>query len=277
MICICCQKDKPVSDFYANKNRKLRYSQPCKNCYSIKYKDKEAKEERQKKKQENKTLLTNGLKECSKCKQIKKVELFPKDKNQSSGYRPDCKECLAKYRQNGDVKARIKEYRKLDYVVARQKELRSTSISKKKLSEYQKEYLSRPGVKQKRKEYFQKEEVKANRRRYNKERMKNPKWRIASTASRAISKSLKYIGQTKRRRHWEDIVGYTKEELKSHLEKKFKLGMSCDNYGEWHIDHIIPISSFDITSVDCKELKRCWELSNLQPLWAADNIRKGNR
>ena len=54
MICICCQIDKPVSDFYANNNRKLKYSQPCKDCYSIKYNNKETEKERQKKKQENK-------------------------------------------------------------------------------------------------------------------------------------------------------------------------------------------------------------------------------
>ena len=117
MICICCQMDKPVSDFYANKNRKLKYSQPCKFCYSIKYNDKEAKKERQKKKEENKTLLTDGLKICSKCKQVKKVELFPKDKNQSSGYRPDCKQCLAEYRQNKDVKVKRKIYRKRKDVI----------------------------------------------------------------------------------------------------------------------------------------------------------------
>ena len=73
---------------------------------------------------------------------------------------------------------------------------------------------------------------------------------------------------------WEDLVGYTCEDLMTHLESQFKGGMSWGNKGKWHIDHIIPRSRFNVNSPEDAEFKECWALSNLQPLWAEDNLRK---
>jgi len=76
-------------------------------------------------------------------------------------------------------------------------------------------------------------------------------------------------------------VGYTLQELKKRIESKFQPGMSWDNWGrgpdKWHIDHIIPISAFNFTSVDDLDFKRCWALKNLQPLWEPQNLSKNNR
>ena len=72
-------------------------------------------------------------------------------------------------------------------------------------------------------------------------------------------------------------LGYTINELKEHLEKLFVGGMDWDNYGEWHIDHIKPVKMFEYKTVKDEGFKECWALKNLQPLWAADNIRKGCR
>ncbi len=76
-------------------------------------------------------------------------------------------------------------------------------------------------------------------------------------------------------RTWETIVGYTLLELKTHLETLFTDGMNWDNYGKWEIDHIIPDSFFKYTKIEDEEFKKCWALSNIQPLWAIDNIKKG--
>jgi hypothetical protein len=70
---------------------------------------------------------------------------------------------------------------------------------------------------------------------------------------------------------------YTVQELRSHLESKFTDDMSWDNYGKWHIDHIKPDSWFTYSSVEDQDFKDSWALSNLQPLWAKDNLSKGNR
>jgi hypothetical protein len=72
-------------------------------------------------------------------------------------------------------------------------------------------------------------------------------------------------------------LGCTIEQLKLHLESLFLPGMNWDNYGlhGWHIDHIVPISSFDITNPE--QLKKACHYTNLQPLWAEDNLRKGDK
>ena len=73
-----------------------------------------------------------------------------------------------------------------------------------------------------------------------------------------------------------EYFDFTKEELFAHIESLFTDGMSWDNMSEWHIDHIRPLASFNFTGEkDCKEFKKCWALSNLQPLWASDNSKKG--
>lgn len=75
-------------------------------------------------------------------------------------------------------------------------------------------------------------------------------------------------------RSWRDVVGYGPEELMAHLERQFVKGMTWDNVGEWHIDHIVPLSSFAFDSVDDPEFRRAWALPNLRPLWAAENKSK---
>lgn len=68
-------------------------------------------------------------------------------------------------------------------------------------------------------------------------------------------------------------LGYSPAELVGHLESQFSGGMEWANYGLWHVDHIRPCAGFDQTDPD--QFRDCWALSNLQPLWAADNLRKG--
>jgi hypothetical protein len=74
-----------------------------------------------------------------------------------------------------------------------------------------------------------------------------------------------------------EILGYSVDILIAHLEKLFLHGMTWDNYGEWHIDHVKPDSYFKYSSVDDDGFKQSWALQNLQPLWRIDNIRKSNR
>lgn len=82
------------------------------------------------------------------------------------------------------------------------------------------------------------------------------------------------LGKAKAGRSWKTFVDYSLEELMAHLERQFLPGMTWENKGDWHIDHIIPRSSFAYSTPDDPEFKKCWALSNLQPLWAIDNIRK---
>lgn len=73
-------------------------------------------------------------------------------------------------------------------------------------------------------------------------------------------------------------VDYTVADFRTHIEKKFKAGMTWYNYGQWHIDHIKPLYSFEFYDKDGKEdigqIKAANSLNNLQPLWAAENLSK---
>lgn len=97
--------------------------------------------------------------------------------------------------------------------------------------------------------------------------------KISSCLRSRLIKALK--GNVKSRGTM-SLLGCSIEELKKHLELKFELGMSWDNWSRdgWHIDHIQPLSSFDLSNEE--ELKIACNYTNLQPLWAEDNLKKGN-
>jgi hypothetical protein len=77
--------------------------------------------------------------------------------------------------------------------------------------------------------------------------------------------------------HYFEILGYTQMELVNHLEKLFNNGMTWENYGEWHVDHKLPITSFNFNDINDDEFKKCWSLGNLQPMWGSENISKSNK
>jgi hypothetical protein len=87
----------------------------------------------------------------------------------------------------------------------------------------------------------------------------------------------KVLTRRKAGRSWREFVDYSVEELVAHLERQFLKGMSWENMGEWHIDHIVPLAAFTITGADDPELRRAWALTNLRPIWAKENLRKGAR
>ncbi len=70
----------------------------------------------------------------------------------------------------------------------------------------------------------------------------------------------------------EDLIGYTTEEFIINMASKFRDGMSWDNWGEWHIDHIKPRRKFTT-----KQIKECFNPDNIQPLWKYDNLKKGSK
>jgi uncharacterized protein (DUF2249 family) len=89
---------------------------------------------------------------------------------------------------------------------------------------------------------------------------------------RAVLRSLR---TGKAGRKWTLILDFSIQDLMQHLEANFCEGMNWENYGEWHIDHIVPMSAFRFKSDEDTGFKKCWALSNLQPLWAHENLSKG--
>lgn len=153
---------------------------------------------------------------------------------------------------------------------------------KQELAKYRKEWslAHKKEVQESKKRYLDK--MKATkpdvlRERYRRDarsRMGSPKGKLRDYLSNKIRRSLK---DGKGGRHWEELVGYSVNELKARIEKGFLPGMNWENYGQWHIDHIIPIAVFNFDSPEDIDFKRCWNLNNLRPLWGRENQRKGNR
>lgn len=132
---------------------------------------------------------------------------------------------------------------------------------------------------EKRHEYYLKNKehhLSITKKNANKRRKENISFRIACNFKVGVLRCLKL---SKEGKHTFDILGYSLQDLQKHLSKQFKEGMTWGNYGSggWHIDHKIPISAFNFKSIEDIDFKKAWALSNLQPLWARDNILKRNK
>lgn len=203
-------------------------------------------------------------KKCSKCEEGKHLNRFCKKKDGVCGRYSICKKCDSKKQREYQRKNRHK-----------------LSITDKAYYENNKEKILK---RQRQYNVNNKEKISTNKKRYfqeNKEKIYNSR-KKCQTNKYNLNKNIRTrIGQSlngnKNGASWEVLVGYTLFDLIKHLQKQFKPGMTFENYGEWHIDHKIPISAFNFSDPKHEDFKRCWALKNLQPLWAIDNLKKGNR
>jgi hypothetical protein len=140
------------------------------------------------------------------------------------------------------------------------------SENKEKWNEYIKEYREK-----------NKDKIRQIKRNYEKTRKANdPLYKLISNFRTAIYQVLKENRVDKNQSYF-DVLQYTPEQLIVHLEKQFTEGITWENYGEWHVDHKQPISSFNIQEMGDSEFMKCWSLENLQPMWGEENIRKSNK
>ena len=138
--------------------------------------------------------------------------------------------------------------------------------------------------------YTQKEEIKELRKSGGEWRKKlnkwrnawdkknfkeNPELRVVARLRTRVYTVLKDEGLVKEKEVF-DICGCSRNELISHIESKFKEGMSWDNLSEWHLDHIVPVKYFrdNYNFDDITTQKICFHYSNMQPLWEKDNLTK---
>jgi hypothetical protein len=152
--------------------------------------------------------------------------------------------------------------------------------NKEKLSGYIKDWYNEN--KDHRKDYLNgyreknKDKIRVTKRVYQKKRKdSDPLYKLISNFRTAIYQVLKESNVEKNGRYFE-VLNYSAQDLITHLEKQFKDGMNWENYGKWHVDHILPISSFNIKEIGDEEFTKCWSLVNLQPLWGRDNLIKSN-
>jgi hypothetical protein len=123
------------------------------------------------------------------------------------------------------------------------------------------------------------ERSKENKRRHKCRQRKRKYWSDPSYRMRQClrSRMCEVLKGLRKSETTDVLLGCTRQELLSHLTAKFKEGMSLENYGPngWHIDHIVPCASFDLS--DPIPQRMCFSYTNLQPLWAMENVEKGAR
>ena len=218
---------------------------------------------------------------CNICEIQKSIDEFYKHKNSRFGVDSVCKVCRRK--QNAEWRAKNPNYMKqwhkdnIDHSreYSRNWNKNNSERCKKNLKEWRKNNKDKIKLQDKKWRCKNSEKVKQGKRKYYNKKITDPMFRLNTSISNAIVKSLK---KDKSGYHWENAVGYTLEDLKLHLESQFQEGMTWYNRGSvWHIDHIIPKSVFNFIEVHHPDFRRCWALENLQPLFSKDNLSKSNR
>jgi hypothetical protein len=182
------------------------------------------------------TTTANNVKVCACCSKEKTLIEFTRDTSKSDGYKAYCSSC-----QN--------EMNREYYSANKPKERARNKKYKVDNKEYNQKYEN---------------EYQKNRR------AADPTYRLKHNIRTRFTKLFK--GKTKSF-HSVDAIGCSIEELKSKLEALFQPGMTMENYGEWEVDHVIPLSSAKTE----QEILQLWHYSNLQPLWSLDNQKKGSK
>jgi hypothetical protein len=178
------------------------------------------------------------MKLCKACNQTKNLDQFYARRGRKNSVQHSCKEC-------SKAEKRIWQRTNSSKVNA------NSTKWQKANSEYYKNYKS------------------ANhKQRYNNDIQYRIKHNLRTRLNSAVKNNSKTGSAIK-------DLGCSIEQLKAHLESQFLSGMNWDNYGEWHIDHIDAISKFDL--INTEELKKACHYSNLQPMWAKDNLSKGDK
>ena len=236
-ICTKCKIEKELSEFGKNKRQKDGFHYRCKSCCS------EAKLNPKGTKWKI-NLREQGKKHCGKCRDVKPFSEFGKNKNTFDKYQTRCKSCKAKS---------DKEYRENN---------REILISKKRI-------------------YY--EQNKEAHREWGRNRVRDYKKEYSDLRKDSF-RTFKYVlrnrtyiafknnGYSKTSKT-QEILGVDWEIAKQHIERQFTKGMNWNNYGEWHIDHIIPLASASTS----ERLKELCHYTNLQPLWAEDNLIKSDK
>lgn len=221
------------------------------------------------------------LKICTKCGIEKDIDDFYLRPSAKDGHCNDCKICnkLKSNKYNQTHKVEIGA-RKAQHYQTHQEEKKEYGIQyyqghKVEIAEYQTQYRQGHGeeIAENDAQYYQNH--KDEKAEYQNNKYKTDiQHKLKVNLRGRIRLALKGIAKS---RSTMELLGCAIEHLKNHLESLFQPGMAWDNYGfyGWHIDHRKACSWFDLT--DPEQQKQCFHYTNLQPLWAKDNIRKGAR
>ena len=252
--CTKCGEVKSLSEFNKNKKCKFGFRSECRLCQK-----KEGEVYRKKTysyKNKRYIDIEKQEKECSKCFQIKSFSEFIVNKKSKLGIGAKCKHCKnieqQKRRKNNPIIE--KEYR--DKYRVYYNNIRSIRNKEKRKTD----------------EEFRKSEVKSSVKYYKKKIKEDFLFRVKEIIRHSIKRSIYKKKYTKKSRTHE-ILGCEWLFFKEYIKDQFTEGMTWENHGEWHLDHVVPISQAN-TEEEVIELNH-W--SNFQPLWAKDNLSKSDK
>jgi hypothetical protein len=203
-------------------------------------------------KRPNKDIKTR--KTCHRCKKDQDISCFNKDSKSKDGFKASCKKCISSYNKKYTFKNRIK---------LREQTKQWREQNKEHADSYMLNYQ------EKNKDKIYKKSTEYHRIRYNNDPIFKLRRLLRDRIYKVIS-NKKVTSKTK------ELLGCSFEHLKQYLESLFGLEMSWSNHGTiWEIDHIKPVSSFDLT--DKEQQKQCFHYTNLQPLTKKENRIKSNK
>ena len=260
-ICNKCLIDKNVSCFYKNKNTKDGYISICKEC----------------KKQTHQKYYKKNIEHIIEYREGKKEEMSEYLKEY---YRTNIDK-IKEYRENNEeiLKLKRKEYYLNNRVKIIEKSKNYNFKNKEKIQEYNKKYREDNldcEINRWKEYYDNNREILIKRScDYSKKKRKSSTLELLKHNIRNRTNGFFKSKNIKKTNKTFNIIGCTPEFLKEHLEKQFIEGMNWNNHGlfGWHIDHIIPLSSAKTE----EELYKLCNYTNLQPLWAIDNLKKSNK
>lgn len=237
--CSKCKKTKPSAEFYKSKKVKCGLYCHCIECCKRNARGKAYKQICQNyldklKNRKEEDIIIPKRKYCPKCEKKLSYKKFTKTKYSKDGLASYCKKCKNQY--------------------------------------YNEDHERRNAQREKRKQW-----ERNNRERRNKylrdKTASNIKYRILKSLRVRLREGLKSQNVKKTSKTME-LIGCSIEKLRKHIGSQFVNGMTWENYGVkgWHIDHIKPCKAFDLTKTE--EQKKCFNYTNLQPLWWYDNISK---
>jgi hypothetical protein len=270
-VCSKCKRELPATEEYFNRNGD-GFQYRCKKCqqdYYLKNKEKYNEMGRKRYRDQhplNETeIIPEGYKKCCKCEKIKPAttEYFGKSAKAKDGFKYSCKECRkSEYMENQEhniVKNKKRYKEKKEEIAVKNKEY------KEKRKEWYREYAQG---------YYKENQDKIKSRvkqNFYKRMEEDIGYKILQRCRVRLYKAIKENNKSDRTLK---LLGCTTDKLKRHLESQFTKGMNWDNYGKWHIDHIKPCATFDFSKES--DQRECFHYTNLQPLWAEDNMRKSS-
>lgn len=195
------------------------------------------------------------MKICSRCKLAQPIFAFSKKKSSSDGYKSHCKQCDKQLREQN--KERDRELKHKHYLNNKEKYLKAHQAYNALHSDH---------IKQWKRSYRSTYE----KQRYHDDVFHRLRCVLRSRLRQALRENQKTGSAV-------NDLGCSIEEFKKHLESLWKPGMSWDNWSKngWHIDHIRPLNSFNLSNPD--EVKQACHYFNLQPLWAEENLQKSDK